>query len=66
VQALGLRGFDVFMSLTERKVAENLYAIRDFSGGGLLGNQNTVCQPRVAKWRHTVERLKTVFKGWGG
>jgi hypothetical protein len=33
---------------------------------GLFGNQNTVCQPRAAKWRHTVERLRSVFKGWGG
>lgn len=29
---------------------------------GLFGNQNTVCQPRTPRWRHTVERLKTVFK----
>lgn len=32
---------------------------------GLFGNQNTVCQPSVPKWRHTVERLKTYFKNWG-
>jgi hypothetical protein len=31
---------------------------------GLFGNQNTVCQPTAAKWRHTVERLKTFFKNW--
>lgn len=31
---------------------------------GLFGNQNTVCQPRTPKWRHTVERLKTVFPKW--
>lgn len=31
---------------------------------GLFGNQNTVCQPRTPKWRHTVERLKTHFKDW--
>lgn len=29
---------------------------------GLFGNQNTVCQPTTPKWRHTVERLKSVFK----
>ena len=28
---------------------------------GLFGNQNTVCRPRAAKWRGTVERLKTAF-----
>jgi hypothetical protein len=37
-----------------------------FNEVGLFGNQNTVCQPRTPKWRHTVERLKTVFKDWGG
>lgn len=31
---------------------------------GLFGNQNTVCQPTTPMWRHTVERLKTYFKGW--
>jgi hypothetical protein len=31
---------------------------------GLFGNQNTVCQPLTPKWRHTVERLKTMFPGW--
>ena len=31
---------------------------------GLFGNQNTVCQPTTPKWRHTVERLKTVFTNW--
>ena len=25
---------------------------------GFFGNQNTVAQPKVAKWQHTVERLK--------
>jgi hypothetical protein len=35
-----------------------------FNEVGLLGNQNTVCQPRAAKWRHTVERLKSVFVNW--
>lgn len=33
-----------------------------FNELGLFGNQNTVCQPRAAKWRHTVERLKSVFQ----
>jgi len=28
---------------------------------GLFGNQNTVCQPKTPKWRHTVERLKQKF-----
>jgi hypothetical protein len=31
---------------------------------GLFGNQNTVCQPTVPKWRHTVERLKAHFPKW--
>lgn len=31
---------------------------------GLFGNQNTVCQPRTPKWRHTVERLRTHFPKW--
>lgn len=31
---------------------------------GLFGNQNTVCQPTTPKWRHTVERLKAVFRHW--
>jgi hypothetical protein len=31
---------------------------------GLFGNQNTVCQPTVPKWRHTIERLKTYFTNW--
>ena len=31
---------------------------------GLFGNQNTVCRPRAAKWRSTVERLKTAFPKW--
>lgn len=31
---------------------------------GLFGNQNTVCQPTVQKWRHTVERLKSRFAKW--
>ena len=35
-----------------------------FNEVGLFGNQNTVCQPRTPKWRHTVERLKTVFPHW--
>ena len=28
---------------------------------GLFGNQNTVCAPKTPKWRHTVDRLKTLF-----
>jgi hypothetical protein len=32
---------------------------------GLFGNQNTVCQPTTPKWRHTVERLKEKFTGFG-
>ena len=35
-----------------------------FNEVGLFGNQNTVCQPTTPKWRHTVERLKTVFDRW--
>jgi hypothetical protein len=32
-----------------------------FNEPGLFGNRNTVCAPRVPKWRATVERLKTAF-----
>lgn len=39
---------------------------RAFNEVGLFGNQNTVCQPVTAKWRHTVERLKTFFRNWDG
>ncbi|MDC1213876.1 endonuclease NucS [Rhodospirillales bacterium] len=28
---------------------------------GLFGNQNTVCQPKAPKWRHTTERLMQLF-----
>ncbi len=31
---------------------------------GMFGNQNTVCAPKTPKWRHTVERLKTLFPNW--
>jgi hypothetical protein len=31
---------------------------------GFFGNQNTVCRPAAAAWRHTVERLKLRFPGW--
>ena len=41
-------------------------ANKAFSEVGLFGNQNTVCQPTTPKWRHTVERLKTVFTQWNG
>jgi hypothetical protein len=37
-----------------------------FKEAGLFGQQNTVCRPLTAKWRHTVERLKTVFRNWNG
>lgn len=37
-------------------------AAQAFNELGLFGNQNTVCQPTTPKWRHTVERLKSVFK----
>lgn len=36
-------------------------AAKAFNELGLFGNQNTVCQPTTPKWRHTVERLKSVF-----
>ncbi len=28
---------------------------------GFFGNQNTVCRPLTAKWRHTVTRLRTIW-----
>jgi Endonuclease NucS len=39
-------------------------AAHAFNEVGLFGLQHTVCQPRAAKWRHTVDRLKTVFLHW--
>ncbi len=36
-------------------IAEALHEI------GLFGNQNSVCQPTVPKWRSTVERMKQRF-----
>jgi hypothetical protein len=33
---------------------------------GLFGNQNTVCAPKTAKWRHTIDRLKEAFSGYEG
>ncbi len=33
-----------------------------FSETGLFGNQNTVCKPTTTKWRHTVERLKAIWR----
>ena len=35
-----------------------------FDEVGLFGNQNTVCRPKAPVWRHTVDRLKTVFTNW--
>ncbi len=29
---------------------------------GFFGNQNTVCAPTTPKWRHTVERLKSLWQ----
>lgn len=43
------------------KWLDTVDANRAFNEVGLFGNQNTVCQPTTPKWRHTVERLKTVF-----
>lgn len=40
---------------------DTLPAAQAFNEAGLFGNQNTVCQPTTPKWRHTVDRLKTVF-----
>ena len=34
------------------------------SEAGLFGNQNTVCQPRSQKWRHTIDQLKHRFPHW--
>ena len=31
---------------------------------GMFGNQNSVCAPKTPKWRHTVDRLKTLFPAW--
>ena len=47
------------------KWLDTVQANKAFNEVGLFGNQNTVCQPTTPKWRHTVERLKTVFPNWG-
>ena len=31
---------------------------------GLFGIPSVVCRPRVSKWLHTIERLKTKFPKW--
>lgn len=31
---------------------------------GMFGNQNSVCAPKTPKWRHTVDRLKSLFPNW--
>ena len=31
---------------------------------GMFGNQNSVARPTNPKWRHTVDRLKTIFAHW--
>lgn len=43
---------------------ESCEASRAFNEVGLFGNQNTVCKPTTPKWRHTVERLKSIFINW--
>lgn len=45
---------------------ETVNEAQAFKEIGLFGNQNSVCQPRTPKWRHTVERLKTFFEKWDG
>ncbi|MBM7334675.1 MAG: endonuclease NucS domain-containing protein [Alcanivorax sp.] len=37
-------------------------ASQAFTETGLFGNQNSVCKPTTAKWSHTVERLKQVWR----
>lgn len=48
------------------KWLDTVDASRAFNEVGLFGNQNTVCQPTTPKWRHTVDRLKTVFPRHAG
>lgn len=43
------------------KWLETVETSQAFNEVGLFGNQNTVCQPTTPKWRHTVERLRSVF-----
>lgn len=37
---------------------------RAFNEVGLFGNQNSVCKPTAAKWRHTIDRLKQHFRNY--
>jgi len=50
---------EYFVTVKWQKVVAVSQAISEI---GFFGNQNTVCQPSTPKWRHTVERLKTVWK----
>lgn len=43
---------------------ETIAQTEAFDELGIFGNQNTVCRPATPRWRHTVERLKTVFTKW--
>ncbi|MBL9163314.1 MAG: hypothetical protein JNL18_11315 [Planctomycetaceae bacterium] len=54
--------------LTEHFVAvhwlDTVAEVSAIKGVGLFGNQNTVCQPKTPKWRHTVDQLKDRFPNW--
>ena len=54
---------EYFVRIDWLDTVETRHAVNEL---GLFGNQNTVCQPTAPKWRHTVERLKTVFRNWAG
>ena len=54
---------EYFVRVEWLDTVDNKHAVNEL---GLFGNQNTVCQPTTPKWRHTVERLKTVFAKWHG
>lgn len=61
VQAQSPENEEYFVRVEWLDSVESAQAVREV---GLFGNQNTVCQPRTPKWRHTVERLKTFFPKW--
>jgi len=50
---------EYFVPMKWMKTVSTKDAIREI---GLFGNQHTICRPTVAKWRHTIDRLKTKFK----
>lgn len=54
---------EYFVPVEWTQAVSEQHAVNDI---GLFGNQNTVCQPKTPKWRHTVEVLKQRFPDFDG